>query len=188
MYAVLLFVGGQLDKYVRDSWTQLKDLHITSTMPTIDNIRPHITLAAYEELDDEASFGEKLGDYFRDRMNLPITIDSLATFPSTGTIYVSPALTNDLFALHRGYYEHFADNMKSAQLNYLPDRWNPQCTLAIRLTNIQMTRAMACLLNHFKPIQSSIDSIGFVKLHYENGRCVGSSLLNEIVLQQAAIR
>jgi len=180
MYAIELFVGSRLDQYVRDSWKGLKDLHITSALPDIEGIRPHITVAVNDDIDDAEAFGEKLEDLMRSQTILPIAIDSLSAFPETGTVFVAPAVTNELFALHRRYNEHFSAYSSSAHYHYTPDRWNPHCSLAIRLTKIQLTRALACCLNHFKPLQSTIDAIGLVKLQYENGKCVSSITVKEI--------
>lgn len=183
MYALELFFGPELNQYVKNSWQQLKDLHITSAMLNIQDLRPHITVAVYDQIEDLESFCKQLENHMSDQKKLALTLDSIATFPSTNTVFVAPTMTSDLFYLHRNYYEAFQAYSKSVHVYYTPDRWIPHCTLAIHLTKIQMARAVACCLNHFKPFQSSIESIGLVQLQYDGATCIRSSTIKEIVFQ-----
>lgn len=184
MYALELFFGSELNQYVKNSWQQLKDLHITSTMLNIQDLRPHITVAVYDQIEDLESYGKQLEEHMSEQKKFTVSFDSIATFPSTNTVFAAPTMTSELFHLHRNYYEAFQAYSKTAHAHYTPDRWNTHCTLAMHLTKLQMTRAVACCVNHFKPFQSSIESIGLVHLQYDGGSCISSPTIKEVAFQQ----
>jgi hypothetical protein len=57
---------------------------------------------------------------------------------------------------------------------YLPDKWNPHCTLATKLTSNQLVETFNFCLKDFKPIDAAFESVGLVEINFEGDRCVNS--------------
>ena len=142
-------------------------------MISIKDVRPHITLATYSTLPVEDF--KRLFDTFRQSFEpVKATFITLGAFPTTGTCFLAPIVTEQLIGLHRHYHETFAKFQESAHFYYLPGNWNPHCTLAIGLDNNRLIDVLAHCLKEFSGLSGMINEIGLVALDYENNRCVSS--------------
>ncbi|WP_282942152.1 hypothetical protein [Paenibacillus sp. RC67] len=54
MYAVEMFFDTNLEDFVKDVWKELHHQSISSYMYDIEELRPHLTLAVYNEVQESA--------------------------------------------------------------------------------------------------------------------------------------
>ncbi|XEC96635.1 2'-5' RNA ligase family protein [Paenibacillus tarimensis] len=175
MYAVELFFEDSFEQYVRGIWKGLKEEQISSNMYDIADIRPHITLAVYNDIPSLDTFADRSSAYFDKVPGLELQFDALAFFPTTGTLFIGPTVTEGLIRLHAKYHEHFKDLLEFTSRFYIPGNWHPHCTLAINLSREQMLEAMNYCYKDFTPRRSKIIEAGIVKIAIEsNHRCVSS--------------
>jgi 2'-5' RNA ligase len=173
MYAVELFLDKEADIYVRHIWNELSNENIDSSLSDIKEIRPHITLAVYEDI-NESGFIEELHAFKSSFKPINTYFDILGTFPMTGTCFLKPTVTEELLNIHSKYCEQFKSFNENADPYYLPRRWNPHCTLAIGLTTEKLKKVFNFSVDRFKPIRVTLNDIGLVKIEFKDGKCVSS--------------
>ncbi|MCQ6562497.1 2'-5' RNA ligase family protein [Paenibacillus mendelii] len=178
MYAVELFFNDAVERSVRLIWRELHELGISSTMYGIEEQRPHITVAVYNEIGQVEQLLEKVEAFMAKRDKLRLNFDVVGTFPTTRTLFASPTVTQELLRFHADYYAQCGgDWAASVSPLYIPGGWNPHCTLAIKLTDDQLRQAMAHVVPNFMPIAGETVELGVVKLHWQEGSCVRSPLV-----------
>jgi hypothetical protein len=108
-----------------------------------------------------------------------LKFDIVSTFPTSGTIFLPPTMTSDLFKTHREYYNDLAEyNTLEIGNGYnLPDGWDPHCTLATRLNKDELIKSLDYCLYRFNPMKGRIIEIGVVELEFANDKCVSSRTL-----------
>ncbi|PIH61119.1 2'-5' RNA ligase family protein [Paenibacillus sp. LK1] len=104
MFAVELFFNKEFDEYVRKVWMHFDKKGISYFMNRFENLSPHITLAVYTDISDLKGFKEQLEIYFDNVSPLRLRFDIVATFPTSGTIFLAPTMTEELQRLHKDYY------------------------------------------------------------------------------------
>lgn len=168
MYAIELFVDSKLDQYVRHIWKELKEAHITAYVQDIKAIRPHLTLAYYDHIDDIDLFVRKFDEYVEDQKKqgklrrLAIRSEFIGVFPQLGNLHLGITLTEPLMELHRHFYQTFGEYEGTARSFYLPDNWKPHLTLASKLSVSDLLRTMEFVTHRFGPITGETVEIGIV--------------------------
>lgn len=175
MYAIELFVDSNLDHYARSIWKELKESHISSpNYQDIKGIRPHITLALYDHIDD--LFIQKFDQYMEARQNqgglrrIPIGSEVVGVFPQLGNCHLGLTMTESLMELHRHYYGMFREYEGTAKPFYFPDNWKPHISLATRLSVPDIVKTMEFIMSRFEPITGEAVEIGVVEIVMKEGR------------------
>ena len=70
--------------------------------------RPHLTLACYNDVDEEKCI-LLLRTYASRQRQMPAYIGSVGMFPDTGTIFASLVMNESMYRFHREVYECFKD-------------------------------------------------------------------------------
>ncbi|GAA1462473.1 2'-5' RNA ligase family protein [Williamsia maris] len=142
-HSIELLVDPDTDAAVRRMWTALMD----SGLPSQGNHRsssnrPHITLVAAEGIDAAVDdVARTLGS------RLPLRVDIGATVVFRGgrsTVARLVVASRDLLVLHREVYEIAGPFVRGEVFAHCePDRWTPHLTVARRVTDDQLGRAIA---------------------------------------------
>lgn len=92
--------------------------------------RPHVSLAAFETLDVEAT--EACLEHFaRSHAPLELNLASVASFPTElNVVFLAPVVTRALLDLHDDFYAGWYSGWGSPNPLYLPGNWVPHCTTA----------------------------------------------------------
>jgi 2'-5' RNA ligase len=165
MFAFEMFFDEGTDKYVRDCWRSIAVEKISSYMNDIEEIRPHITLAVCNKTNVESAIKSLQALSVQHEMDL--VFDILASFPTSGTLFLSPTITEEHIRLHQIFHELITPHTEEHSKYYLPDHWNPHCTLAIRLNRTELAQAYGHIVKDFVPLRSRITEIGLVELNLE---------------------
>ncbi|PGK81405.1 2'-5' RNA ligase family protein [Bacillus thuringiensis] len=173
------------DRVFTNKITELQN-ELTNIMGTnqLAGVEPHITIADYNELDVNL-FIEKLKGFVAIQESMSaVTFPSVGTFPTNGTIFLAPTVTDELLKLHHSYHDYFKNFHDNPNSYYVPGKWAPHCTIANHLNSTQFLSAMEYIYENFDVTTASIEKLKLIKVNYENGSAVSSSILAECNLKR----
>lgn len=184
MFAVEMFCDHPLEDFVKEMWIAFHHQAISSYMYDIEEIRPHITLAVYNEVQATQMpvFHERFYHFFQHQRQVEIQCDSIGIFPVTGTCYLAPTVTQELLQLHAAFHNRFEGYRYLSNPYYTPGRWTPHCTLATQLHQDKVVEAVQYSLSRFRPIRAQIVEIGLVEIIFEEAKCVRSRTVASVPL------
>ena len=128
-YAIELYFDEKTEKRLLDMAQKVADKKI-STRFLEYKTRPHITLACFNNVDEEICI-EKLKEFAGGHQIMSAYIGSMGMFTDTKTIFVSPVMNNSMFNFQRELFDNLKDFDAKGHEWYYPDRWVPHCTLAL---------------------------------------------------------
>lgn len=120
MYAII----ATFDRVFTNKIIELQN-EITNIIGTnqLAGVEPHITLADYNELDVNL-YTKKLEEFVAVQANMAeVIFPSVGIFPTNGTIFLAPTITDELIRFHHFYHDYFKifhDNLNSY---YVPGKW-----------------------------------------------------------------
>jgi len=134
---------------------------IASGVPIDAGTRPHISLALYEDLNQNELI-EQVSSFAKRPCPLSITMAFLGIFPSSeSVIFFVPKVTPELLAFHADFLHFMEIYHPNLSPYYDVPSWVPHCTLGIHLTPDELTTAVRVLKELAPlPIQSGITQIG----------------------------
>jgi len=129
-YGVMLYFDNQTEKTISNIWQSLAEHKLSSSM--LDSgIRPHITLAIYEELECQPCENE-LVKITSKTPSPSILFTHLGTFTNPEpVIFAAPLVTKQLLDFHREISLSLAGDGKNPWELYQPGKWVPHCSLAL---------------------------------------------------------
>lgn len=165
-YAVELYYDKKTEKKLLDMAQRVADEKI-STKFLEWKTRPHLTLACFNNVDEERCI-KKLKDFAENHRTMPAYIGSIGMFNDTKTIFVSPVMNSDMYRFQRELYENLKDFDTNGYEWYYPDRWAPHCTIALTGDDGEEAFYLASdlLLHEFKKIAGQFVEIGLVKIAF----------------------
>ncbi|MGG0302489.1 2'-5' RNA ligase family protein [Bacillus albus] len=181
MYAII----ATLDRVSANKIIELQN-EITNIIGTnqLAGVEPHITLADYNELDVQL-YTEKLEGFVAVQENMAeVTFPSVGIFPTNGTIFLAPTITDELLKFHQSYHDNFKAYHDNLNSYYVPGKWVPHCTIANRLHENQFLSVLEYICGKFDYAIASIEKIKLIKVNYENGSAISSSILAEYNLKR----
>ncbi|QIW18734.1 2'-5' RNA ligase family protein [Bacillus thuringiensis] len=176
MYAII----ATFDRVFTNKIIELQN-KITNIIGTnqLAGVEPHITLADYNELDVHL-YTEKLEKFAAVQENMAeVTFPSVGTFPTNGTIFLAPTIIDELLRFHHSYHDYFKTFHDNLNSYYVPGKWVPHCTIANKLHVNQFLIAMEYISEKFDHATASIEKLKLIKVNYENGFAISSSILAE---------
>jgi len=181
LYAII----ATFDRVFTNKITELQN-KLTNVIGTnqLAGVEPHITIADYNELDVNL-YIEKLKEFVAIQENMSaVTFPSVGTFPTNGTVFLAPTVTDDLLRLHHFYHDHFKTFHDNSNSYYVPGKWVPHCTIANHLNSTHFLSVMEYIYENFDVTTASIEKLKLIKVNYENGSAVSSSILAEYNLKR----
>ncbi|HDR7566414.1 MULTISPECIES: 2'-5' RNA ligase family protein [Bacillus] len=181
MYAIIATFDRVFTYKIRELQSELTNIIGTNQLAGVE---PHITLADYNELDVNL-YTEKLKEFVAFQENIAaVTFPSVGTFPTNGTIFLAPTITDELLRLHHSYHDYFKVFHDNLQSYYVPGKWVPHCTIANGLNSNQFLSVMECIYEKFDVTLASIEKLKLIKVNYEDGFAISSSILAECNLKR----
>jgi 2'-5' RNA ligase len=129
-FGVILYFDDQTETSILNVWKSLAENRLTSSMLT-EGIRPHITLAIFDDLDCRPCENElkKITSKTASPL-IQFTHLGLFTYPEP-VIFAAPLVTKALLDFHYELHEKLTVDGKDPWELYLPGRWVPHCSLAL---------------------------------------------------------
>jgi 2'-5' RNA ligase len=109
--------------------------------PRQNGTAPHITLAVAQSLDLK-DFSNRLEDFARQVAPFKFSLDAIGQFPS-GVLFFRPHRSQALDTVHQIFHHTFQLPPAPNSHFYLPENWQPHCTLATNVPPSRMTQAIA---------------------------------------------
>jgi len=181
VYAVIATLDCVFTNKVRALQNELTNIIGTNQLAGVE---PHITLADYNELDVNL-YIEKLKEFVAIQDNMAaVTFPSVGTFPTNGIIFLAPTITDGLLRFHHSYHDYFKTFHDNPMSYYVPGKWVPHCTIANGLNANQFLSVMEYVYEKFDVTTASIEKLKLIKVNYENGSAISSSILAEYNLKR----
>jgi len=155
-------MGDPAAAAVRQLWQSLVKEGIPS-QPLASGARPHISLCVYESLDSPL-VAKKLAIFARQFEPLSFVLESVDTFPaSNGVVFLAPRLSEGLIEAHRRFHKEFDGYRATASPYYLPENWQPHCTVAEDLSSEQVSHAIEVCRKAHLPIRGQFVQISLIE-------------------------
>ncbi len=163
-YAIELYFDRETEKILFDLSQRVAEEGISMKFSEWKT-RPHLTLACYNDLDEQKCI-EQLKQFAQRYNPFPAYIGSIGMFPDTGTIFTSPVMNKNMYRMQAELHDLLKEYDTKGFEWYLPERWAPHCTLA--LTNEDgenaFYRASNLLLREFRKTCGEFVAIGLVRI------------------------
>jgi 2'-5' RNA ligase len=161
-YTIVLYFNQQTEALIRSYWERLANENISTELPD-SGIRPHITLAIYEELNCQSCESE-LANFAREASHLTIPITHLGIFNNPDSVlFLAPTATKELLDFHARIHTCLLSKAQKSWEIYQPGAWVPHCTLAMNLNAQQLSRAVSICSDIHLPIELRATQIGAVE-------------------------
>lgn len=183
MYGLIALFNQKTEQMIRDIWKELKEKSISSYAYEVEDRKPHITIASYNDI-NKSNFIKQMDDFYNDKPAIDVIFNTIGSFLNSGALFYSPTITNDLLEFHSNHhrkFEKFNDNPNSL---YLPDKWIPHCTIANRLSPEKLLEAFN-LCSKRNTISAKITEIALIDVS-EKGKApiIYSKELKELYLNR----
>ncbi len=165
-YAIELYFDKNVEDKVYSLANKIADAHI-STKYLDWKTRPHITLACFNDVDEEQCIS-KLKTFAGNHQKMLAGLASVGMFVDTKTIYLAPIMTSDMYQFQRELHEYLCDFDTQGHEWYTPNRWVPHCAIALTKEDEEdaFFKASDLVLHQFEKIFGEFSAIGLVKISF----------------------
>lgn len=176
MYWVIALFDKKTEQHIKNIWEYLAESRISYYLQEFKEARPHLTLAAYDELDKE-DFIELMDQYYQGKHCIDVTFNTLGSFLNYPTLFLSPTMTNELSHFHSSHHSFFKPFNNKANSLYSPSKWIPHCTLANRISTDKLSEAFNFCLKRMKPIVGNLEEVALIERVSETDNCVDAPII-----------
>ncbi|MBM7587493.1 2'-5' RNA ligase [Bacillus pakistanensis] len=167
MYGVIALFDEKTEQIIKDIWRELSEKSISFYAEEIEDRRPHITIASYENL-NYLEYSDHMELFYVDKSEIEITFQTLGTFLNSGTLFFSPTVTKELLEFHSQHHQYFKEFNDNPNSLYLPGKWIPHCTLANRLSTNKLSEAFHYCLTRNDTIHGKIKEVAIIEVTNKN--------------------
>ena len=165
-YAIVLYFDDATNKIIGNVIERAAVLSGNSYMLDI-NIPPHVTLGCFFS-DEQSDMLKKVEPFTKNITPFEVTFHSIGAFEPY-VLFASPVKDECLTQLNALLHESLLNSYKPAEnANYLPDRWMPHCSLAVRLDAEQFAKAKAIESEIDLPFTARVTKIALAKCNPYN--------------------
>lgn len=165
-YAIVLYFDDTTNKIIGNMIERIATLSGNSYMLDI-NIPPHVTLGCFFS-DEQANLHERVESYVKSVSPFEMTFNTIGAFEPY-VLFASPVKDECLTQLNDSLYKLLLNDYEPAEnANYLPDRWMPHCSLAVRLDAEQFAKAKAIESEIDLPFTAQVTKIALAKCNPYN--------------------
>jgi len=160
-FAVVLYIEDKHEREFLRIWNTLSIEGLSTDLLKAE-IRPHITLGIFDELNCQPCESQlaRLAAQTHP-IEFQITHLGLFTHPEL-VVFAAPTITAELIAFHQKLHEIMASESKAPWEMYLPGKWVPHCTLALGFEIGQLGKIFEKCLELQLPMQIKTDQVGVV--------------------------
>ncbi len=165
-YAIVLYFDNTTNKIIGNMIERTAALSGNSYMLDI-NIPPHVTLGCFFS-NEQSDLPEKVESFTKNITPFEVTFDAIGAFEPY-VLFASPIKDAYLAELNNSLHELLLDNYEPAEnANYLPNKWMPHCSLAVRLDAEQFAKAKAIEAEIDFPFTALVTKIALAKCNPYN--------------------
>lgn len=178
-FAIQLFFDPRCQSRLRRLVSSMRETQLGGTVLIEDvKARFHITLAVCDHV-NEPVLERVLKEIAADTQSLPVILSSLGIFPSADSVmFLAPVVDQELLDVHRKVHERVSEFSESPWKLYMPGRWVPHCTLALKLPRDGVRRALDHLMESTFPITGELIELGVSE--FESGAVLRDFCINQL--------
>lgn len=160
-YAVSVFFEEQTEAVMRQIWARMAESGVSSFL-SAGPYRPHLTCAIYAEL-DIAKLAPALASLALSQKRFPVTLAYPGIFAGEeATVFLAATVSQTLLTFHQQVSRLTHLHGKQPNPFYLPNCWNPHCSVARRIKAGTALQAVAACLDSPLPIHGFVESVGII--------------------------
>ncbi len=165
-YAIELYFDPKIEEKIYVLANKIADNGI-STKYLEWKTRPHITLACFNDVDEEQCIN-KLIVFAQSHKKQLAGLASVGMFVDTKTIYLAPIMTSSMYQFQKELYDFFSEFDTKGHEWYMPNRWVPHCAIALTKDDKEdaFFKASDLVLHQFEKMFGEFTSIGLVKISF----------------------
>lgn len=176
-YAFVAYFDNKTETLMKNIWKDLSVKNITQYGVENKGKRPHITIADYDSLAKDVLI-EMLDSYYEDKYKVDICLNIIGTFIKTGTLFIAPALSTELWSFHKEHHDYFNEFDKDKSSLYLPGSWIPHCTIASRLNEETMLEAFKYCKKNIDKLYCQISEVALIEIELnEKGIAIEDTII-----------
>jgi 2'-5' RNA ligase len=161
-HAVVLYFKEEHEKKFLKIWGSLASEHLSTNLVKAE-IRPHITLAIFDELNCKPC-EPQIKDIASQTPPLDIQITHLGLFTKPDpVVFAAPTFTQNFLNFHSYIHDVLVTESKNPWEMYLPGMWVPHCTLALGFKFKDLGRIFEKCLDLDLPMNIKADQVGVVE-------------------------
>jgi len=165
-YAIVLYFDEITSKTINKMIERTVILSGNDYMLDI-NIPPHITLGCFFS-DEHVGLLEKVESFTKSLSPFEVTFNAIGAFEPY-VLFASPVKDDHLTQLNALLHESLLNHYEPAEnTNYLPDRWMPHCSLAVRLDAEQFAKAKTIEAEIELPFTAQVTKIALAECNPYN--------------------
>jgi 2'-5' RNA ligase len=163
MYWVIALFDKETETLINNIWEELREESISYYIDEVQDGRPHLTLASYNEL-DKKNYIRQMEIFYDNKRSFDITFNHIGSFLNYNTLFLSPTLTMQLLDFHTEHHKHFDTYHREANKLYEPGQWIPHISLANKLEPDQLSKAFHYCVERIGLTESRIEEVGLIEL------------------------
>jgi 2'-5' RNA ligase len=165
-YAIVLYFDDATNKIIGNMIERTATLSGNSYMLDI-NIPPHVTLGCFLS-DEQSDLLEKVKSFAKSVTPFKMIFNTIGAFEPY-VLFASPVKDECLTQMNNALHKLLLNDYEPAEnANYLPDRWMPHCSLAVRLDAEQFAKAKAIESEIDLPFTARVTKIALAKCNPYN--------------------
>ena len=165
-YAIVLYFDEGTNKIIDKTIKRAAALSGNNYMLDI-NIPPHITLGCFYS-DRHVNLVEKVESFAKSLSPFEVTFNAIGAFEPY-VLFASPIKDDHLTQLNALLHESLLNHYEPAEnANYLPDKWMPHCSLAVRLDAEQFAKVKTIEAEIELPFTTQVTKIALAECNPYN--------------------
>ncbi len=161
-YAIVLYFNSDAENHIRRLWEELAAQGISTELPA-SGIRPHLTLAIYDELSCQPCENQ-LSRFAAQTAQLRLTSSHLGIFSQPEIVlFLAPTPAQSLLDFHAHIHTQVSSEGQSPWPLYQPGSWVPHITLAMNLTPASLECAVSVCAALPLPLELKATQVGAVE-------------------------
>lgn len=165
MYVVEFLFDKKSEDTVNCIWKDLIELNINNEIEKMEGLRPHITIGVYDEI-NESDFIKIFKEYKKSFKPIKLNFDTIGVFPATKTCFIKPTVTVELLNEHKRFHDFLSNYNFNCSEYYIPNKWNPHCTLGLKLEKENILNIISFMLDKFEKFEANIVDIAVLKIDF----------------------
>ena len=161
-YAFEMYFDKRSEQVLRAVWQELRRKGLLS--PDLQHdAKPHISLSVCDELGSPV-IHQIIDEFCSVHKPFSLMMGFIGTFISNeNVVFVAPNMTEELRQIHRDFHDRLRSVQMSVWEYYLPDKWQPHCTMATGIPESAYMEAFETVRSSFRPLMVTIESVGLIE-------------------------
>lgn len=166
MFAIEAIFDRKTEEEIYSFWRELKETGLDDSMIRIPGNRPHISLGLFHGV-ERITFLEAFREFAKEVKPMSVHFDSVAVFPTTNTVFLSPLPSQSFHRAHDRLYQVLSQFASKGDAHYKKEQWMPHCSIAISVPDEVLMDVMKQAIQRFQPILGTMERIALIEVFFD---------------------